>query len=43
MRVFPGKTGAEVYDYVDAQVPVLKRMFARRAKTYKALGIEAAG
>lgn len=37
-RDFPGKTTAEVYDYKDAQVPVLKRMHERRLKVYKALG-----
>ena len=40
LREFPGKVDAEVHDYADAQVPVLKRMFARRGKTYKALGVE---
>jgi hypothetical protein len=34
------KTDAEVYDYVDAQVSVLKRMFARRSSAYKGLGVE---
>ncbi len=38
MRDFPQKTIAEVYDYVDAQTPVLKHMFFRRQKTYKSLG-----
>ncbi len=42
LREIPGKTDAEVYDYADAQVPVLKHMFARRAKTYKTLGVEMA-
>jgi len=40
LRESTGKTDAEVYDYADAQVPVLKRMFARRGKTYKTLGVE---
>lgn len=43
LREFPGKADAEVYDYADVQVPVLRHMFARRAKTYKALCIETAG
>jgi len=43
LRELPGKEDAEVYDYVDAQVPVLKRMFARRSKTYKSLGVEIQG
>lgn len=38
MRELPSKTTAEIYDYVDAQVPVLKHMFFRRQKTYKSLG-----
>ncbi len=40
MRDFPSKIIAEVYDYVDAQVPVLKHMFFRRQKTYKSQGFE---
>ncbi len=39
LREAAGKTDAEVYDFVDAQVPVLKRMFARRSSAYKALGV----
>ncbi len=42
LREFPGKSDAEVYDYVDAQVPVLKYMYASRSKTYKGLGVETA-
>ena len=37
-RPHPGKHDALVYDYVDAEVPVLRRMFAKRLKTYNALG-----
>lgn len=40
LREAPGKVDAEIYDYADAQVPVLKRMYARRFKTYKTLGVE---
>jgi superfamily II DNA or RNA helicase len=40
LRDFPGKTVAEIYDYEDSQVPVLKRMYSRRFKTYKSLGVE---
>ena len=29
-----------IYDYVDEQTPVLKRMFAKRVKGYKAMGYE---
>lgn len=37
-RAHPGKTEVRVYDYVDGRVPVLKRMFERRFKGYRALG-----
>src|SRR5271155_1733649 len=37
-RPHPGKHEALVYDYVDAEMPVLRRMFAKRLKTYHALG-----
>ena len=37
-RPHPGKRDALVYDYVDAELPVLRRMFAKRLKTYQALG-----
>ncbi len=37
-RAHPGKTEVRVYDYVDARVPVLKRMFERRLKGYRTLG-----
>jgi superfamily II DNA or RNA helicase len=37
-RTAYGKTGGIVYDYVDDKVPVLRRMFDRRIKGYKALG-----
>ena len=37
-RAHPGKTEIRVYDYVDTRVPVLKRMFDRRMKGYRALG-----
>jgi superfamily II DNA or RNA helicase len=40
MRESPGKTEAEVYDYVDVQTPVLKNMFFRRQKAYKSLKVE---
>lgn len=36
-RPHPGKHEARIYDYVDAQVPVLRRMFAKRAKSYRAM------
>jgi len=37
-RPHPGKLDALVYDYVDTELPVLRRMFAKRLKTYHALG-----
>jgi superfamily II DNA or RNA helicase len=37
-RTAYGKTEVIVYDYVDDKVPVLRRMFDRRIKGYKALG-----
>jgi superfamily II DNA or RNA helicase len=37
-RPHPGKQEARIHDYVDVQVPVLRRMFAKRAKTYKRIG-----
>ncbi len=37
-RAHRGKHEALVYDYVDAELPVLRRMFAKRLKTYHALG-----
>src|SRR5207237_10175858 len=38
MRQCEGKTVVQVYDYADTRVPVLKRMFEKRLKTYRALG-----
>ncbi len=39
-RAFPGKSDALIYDYVDAELPVLRRMFAKRLKAYRSLGYE---
>lgn len=39
-RAHPGKRQALVYDYVDGELPVLRRMFAKRLKAYRALGYE---
>ena len=36
-RPHPGKREARIYDNVDAEVPVLRRMFAKRAKSYRAM------
>ena len=38
MRVSEGKDRVRVYDYADVRVPVLKRMHAKRLKTFEALG-----
>ena len=38
LRSYEGKTLVRVYDYVDFQVPVLKKMFEKRRKTFKTLG-----
>ncbi len=43
LRELPGKATAEIYDYVDPQVPELKHMFFRRHRAYKALGFEING
>ncbi len=37
-RVNEGKTEVLVYDYVDATVPMLERMYKKRLKTYAKLG-----
>jgi superfamily II DNA or RNA helicase len=37
-----GKTEIRVHDYVDGNVPVLAKMFAKRLRGYRALGFEAA-
>ncbi|MEJ7893144.1 MAG: hypothetical protein WKF94_10935 [Solirubrobacteraceae bacterium] len=37
-RPHPGKHEARTYDYVDETVPVLRRMFATRARCYRAMG-----
>ena len=36
-RPHPGKSEVRIYDYVDSNVPVLRRMFAKRAKAYRAM------
>ncbi len=37
-RLHDGKQVVEVYDYVDARVPMLARMYERRIKGYRAMG-----
>jgi superfamily II DNA or RNA helicase len=36
-RAHPGKSEARIYDYVDSELPVLRRMFAKRAKAYRTM------
>lgn len=40
MRTCEGKRTVQVYDYADLQTPVLKKMYAKRLKTYEMLGFE---
>ncbi len=42
-REHKGKANVIVYDYVDATVPMLDRMYKKRLKTYAKLGYEAMG
>lgn len=42
-REHPGKQSALVHDYVDAELPVLRRMFAKRLRAYRTLGYELSG
>ena len=37
-RKYKTKVDVKIYDYVDADVPVLRRMYQRRLNTYKAIG-----
>lgn len=37
-RRHPAKTEVRIYDYVDGEVPMLLRMFAKRLTTYRAIG-----
>jgi superfamily II DNA or RNA helicase len=37
LRSHQGKNSVMVYDYVDTQVPILRKMYGRRQKTYKLL------
>jgi superfamily II DNA or RNA helicase len=39
-RMHDGKKVVEVYDYVDAEVPMLARMFEKRLKGYRVIGYE---
>jgi superfamily II DNA or RNA helicase len=37
-RAHPAKRDIRIYDYVDSDVPVLRRMYAKRLRAYKELG-----
>ena len=39
-RLHEGKEEVQIYDYVDYDSPMLKTMFNRRSKGYKAMGYE---
>ena len=39
-RLHQGKKEVRVYDYVDARVPLLRRMFERRLRGYRAIGYD---
>lgn len=39
-RLHDGKKIVEVYDYVDSSIPMLARMFEKRLRGYKRLGIQ---
>ncbi|MBI4454719.1 MAG: hypothetical protein HY644_02335 [Acidobacteria bacterium] len=37
-RLHPGKSQLRIFDYVDREVPMLRRMFEKRLRGYRALG-----
>ena len=37
-REFTGKERVTIFDYVDASIPMLQRMYNKREKGYKAMG-----
>jgi superfamily II DNA or RNA helicase len=37
-RAHPAKRDARIYDYVDADVPVLRRMYGKRVRAYRKMG-----
>jgi superfamily II DNA or RNA helicase len=39
-RIHDGEKVVRVFDYVDAQVPMLARMYEKRQKGYRAIGYE---
>src|SRR6202043_3806840 len=42
-RLHPGKEDVRIYDYVDAEVPVLARMYEKRLRGYRAMGYTLSG
>ena len=43
LRTHQGKKSILVYDYFDANIPILSRMHIRRLKTYRTLGFKTEG
>lgn len=39
-RVYPNKTSVQVFDYIDDNHPIFKKMFQRRSKAYRSLGYQ---
>ena len=37
-RAHAAKRDIRIYDYVDSEVPVLRRMYAKRLRTYREMG-----
>jgi superfamily II DNA or RNA helicase len=37
-RLHPSKREVRIFDYVDSQVPILRRMFEKRLRSYRAIG-----
>jgi len=37
-RLHPRKSEVRIFDYVDSQVPMLRRMFEKRLRGYRAIG-----
>jgi len=39
-RLHPGKKEVQIFDYVDAKIPMLGKMFERRRVGYRAMGYQ---
>ena len=39
-RQFEGKERVTIFDYIDASLPILERMFRKRERGYKAMGYQ---